>query len=423
MNKRLFSFEGFILSVVIVLANLRALMFFTLYPETGLVFGSAWIEIGFWILTGVSVGYLLVRNKLVVQYFSAWRVNWVLGVFIILAFISAFWSLDFSATLFRALELLFATLIASYFGMRYRPNQMMNVLFWFGAILVILSVALVIGAPPTGTMPWAPFYGAWRGVYWHRNHLSSIITLVNAVFLLRVITAVQHRLTTGILDGAFYLLSLVVILFAKSATGYILFILLHLFVICVWLWIKYSARLRAWHYGVVFGIFIAGSILILSNLEVVFGLLNRSPTLTGRTDLWSYLLKEIIPARPWLGHGFGAIWAREEFRIETQQQIGWGSPVLIADNGFLDILLHVGVAGLLVFISILVLAIIQSLRHGVSQRTLTGFLPLLIMFYAVIANISFSLFAETEVFVWFLLVAVLFMTTPQSDIPRNATTR
>jgi hypothetical protein len=33
------------------------------------------------------------------------------------------------------------------------------------------------------------------------------------------------------------------------------------------------------------------------------------------------------------------------------------------------------------------------------------------MVYAFFANITFSLFAETEVFVWLLVIAVLFMTT------------
>ena len=42
---------------------------------------------------------------------------------------------------------------------------------------------------------------------------------------------------------------------------------------------------------------------------------------------------------------------------------------------------------------------------------LSDFFPLLFVCYVLIANIPFSLFAETEVFVWFLLVALLFMTT------------
>jgi hypothetical protein len=56
---------------------------------------------------------------------------------------------------------------------------------------------------------------------------------------------------------------------------------------------------------------------------------------------------------------------------------------------------------------------------------LTDFFPLLLMFYAVVGNLAFSLFMETEVFVWVLIVIVLFETTPRSDpaevVPRHAT--
>lgn len=62
-------------------------------------------------------------------------------------------------------------------------------------------------------------------------------------------------------------------------------------------------------------------------------------------------------------------------------------------NGFLDILLHVGLVGFVV-------------ASAVS-------FPLLIVLYACIANIAFSLFAETELLVWFLVVVVLLMTTPR----------
>ena len=47
------------------------------------------------------------------------------------------------------------------------------------------------------------------------------------------------------------------------------------------------------------------------------------------------------------------------------------------------------------------MAFARSIKYGITHKTLADFLPLLIMSYAVFANISFSLFAETEVFVWF----------------------
>jgi exopolysaccharide production protein ExoQ len=402
--------DGGILLAVFILANLRATMFIYLHPDTSLLLGPAWIEIFLWFLTTAAVAYQLSRRNQTERYLALWRRNWMLAVFLGLAFISIFWSLGFVETLFSALELFFATLVAAYIGMLYRPSQIMGSLFWFGAILLILSVATVFGAPRTGTMYWAPFYGAWRGIYWHRNHLAGITALLSVVFLCRMLIAWKDRNAKGILDGIFYAFSLIVLVFAKSAAGYILLIVLHFAVCCFWFWLHFFERLQRKHYYIASGIFMAAAVLILLNLDIVFGLFNRSSTLTGRVGLWDYLLKGMVSQRPWWGHGFGAVWTLDAFREQVRQHVGWASQPLIGDNGFLDILLHVGVVGLLIFLIILVSAFIRSFRYAISNKTLEGFFPLVVMIYAVFANISFSLFAETEVFVWFLIVVVLFMT-------------
>jgi exopolysaccharide production protein ExoQ len=316
--------------------------------------------------------------------------------------------------LFRSFEVLFASLVAAYFGMRLGPERMMDGLFWFGTILFILSIALVISAPPTGTMYWPPFNGAWRGVYWHRNHLASVTALLNIVYLCRMLLAFRERNPKGILDGFFYLLSLAVLYFARSATGDILLIVHHGFVFIVWVWLRLSHRLRREHYLVILGIAVLSAVLILSNLDFIFGLFNRDTTMTGRVGLWSHLL-DIAFRRPWLGHGFGAAWTLEAFREEIKHLVGWSSQPLIGDNGWIDIFLHVGIIGLVLFLSVLVLVTIRAFRYALAHRTLSGFFPLLIVVYAFFANISFSLFAETEVFVWFLIVAALFMATPPSE--------
>jgi exopolysaccharide production protein ExoQ len=129
--------------------------------------------------------------------------------------------------------------------------------------------------------------------------------------------------------------------------------------------------------------------------------------------LWAGLL-EIAGRRPWLGHGFGAFWTIDANREEIRQLAGWPSQPLIADNGLLDIYLHLGVIGVLVFVGILVVAAIRAFRYGTQCRTLDAFFPLLVLAYALVGNISFSLFAESEVFVWMLIVAGVFMTTSLS---------
>lgn len=412
-----YSWDGFIVGLVFLLANLRALIFFFLFPDISVLLGPAWIEIFLWLILALAAFLVLKRENQFEEYSRLWKRNPLLILFVVLAFVSAAWSLGLTVTLFRALEFLFATLLAAYIGFRHRPERLMEALFWFGAILFILSIALAFGAPKTGTMYWAPFNGVWRGVYWHRNHLASITALLSAIYLCRMFVAFENRNSKAVLDGFFYLISLAVLYFARSATGYIVFMVLNGFVLCAWIWLKISHRLQRWHYIATFGIAALTLILVLTNLNFVFGLFNRTSALSGRTPLWNYLLSGVVVQHPWLGHGFGAFWTIEALRVDVMQKAAWTSQPLIGDNGFLDILIHLGIIGLLLFLGILIVAGVRSVRFAITQKTLPAFFPLLVMLYAFFGNLSFSLFAETEVFVWFLIAAVLFMTTSSSSRP------
>ena len=416
MNKGLSQarLDAIILFVAFVLANLRATIFVYLHPDPSVLLGAAWMEIALWLLLVVVILYSLIRNDEMSQFLSMWRRNWLPALFILLALLSILWSIGPLVTLFRSLELLFAALVASYIGMRLAPEKLMDTLFWFGAVLFLLSIALVFGAPPTGTMYWAPFYGAWRGVFWHRNHLASVAAFLSLIYLCRMFLAFRNRDTSGILDGLLYLLSLVILYFARSATGYIVFILLHAAGIVAWVWLQVEGRLRRGHYLLILVGVTFTAILIATNLDYIFGLFGRDTTMTGRVGLWSNLI-ELASRRLWLGHGFGAIWTLDSFREEIRQLAGWPSPPLIADNGLLDIYLHLGITGVVIFSCVLIVVTVRSFLYAVARKTLPGFFPLLVMVYAIFANITFSLVAETEVFLWFLLIAALFMATPSVE--------
>jgi len=404
--------DAFILVFAFSLANLRASIFIFLFPDTSGLLSPAWIEIALWLVLILAVLYKLIQANQLSSYLLMIRRNWLVVVFMLLTMVSVFWSIDRVVTLFRAIELLLATLIGVYLGMRYRPRQLLELLFWFGAILLILSITMVFAAPRTGTMFWPPFNGAWRGIYWHRNHLSSVAALLSVVFLCRAMIGFEKKDARAILDAIFGVLAVFVLIRTESATGYILFILLNSLVVCIWIWLKIRDRLRPWHYYLVLIVSIAGSVMILLNLDIVFGLFNRSSSMTGRVPLWISLINAEVSQRLWWGHGFGAVWTQDSFREEVRLLIGWASQPLIADNGFLDILLHLGVVGLLLFVSILVIAAVRSIQHALSHKTLADFFPLLFMVFALIANIPFSLFAETEVFVWMLIVMVIVVTSP-----------
>ena len=91
-------------------------------------------------------------------------------------------------------------------------------------------------------------------------------------------------------------------------------------------------------------------IFILTNRDMLFSLLDKDPSLTGRTELWPYVIDAIM-RRPLLGWGFTAFWSPlNPYSIEISNLVRWGVPE--AHNGLLQALLDVGVIGtaLLMFI-------------------------------------------------------------------------
>jgi hypothetical protein len=106
--------DGFLLIFVFALANLRATIFIHLFPDTSILLGPAWIEIALWFFLFLVMMYRVVQDNQIAQYLLAWRGNWLLALFILLAVLSMFWSVEPISTAFRVLELLFATLMAVY---------------------------------------------------------------------------------------------------------------------------------------------------------------------------------------------------------------------------------------------------------------------------------------------------------------------
>jgi len=106
--------------------------------------------------------------------------------------------------------------------------------------------------------------------------------------------------------------------------------------------------------------------LLYTNLPWLLAVLQRDTTLTGRTELWHALLPSIM-ARPWLGYGFNAFWMAQGESSNVMQQVNW--LVKDADNGFLNVVLDLGILGL----SILVAGYLVFWRRAVRLlRTTTG---------------------------------------------------
>jgi len=409
--------EGFILINLVVLTNNRVFIFNArhLFPMS-LYNWALWRELMLWFVTLLLSTWVLSRDGLLQSYLDRYKKNWLLIAFVGFATISLSWTIYPAATFYQLAVLIFTTLIAGYIGVRYDIGQFINILIWIGCIFATASFLMAWLEPEIGMTFARPYNGAWRGIFWHRNHLGSLMALFNAVFLFKIVESFSKRLIKPLIfNFFFYALTLLLVRMSASATGLILFMLLNFGFFVGWAWVNWGWRLQPIHYYLLAIVSFVAFILGMLNLDYLLGFVNRNSSLTGRIPLWNYLINLVINQRPLIGFGFGAIWNFASFRNDTARLVNWLYAVQIGDNGFIDIFLHLGIVGLILFVTVIILTCIRAIKFAINQRTLFGQFPLLLMGYIVVANITFSLFAEIESFIWMIVVAVLFLTTVNQD--------
>jgi exopolysaccharide production protein ExoQ len=147
------------------------------------------------------------------------------------------------------------------------------------------------------------------------------------------------------------------------------------------------------------GIFLVGSVLTigisLDWLDVGFSLLGKDSTLTGRTFLWSEGLNFGMQ-NPLLGCGFYAFWVPGRPLAEVL----WlkfdiaGRTGFHFHNTFIQAFVDLGIAGLGMLITILVMSLIKSVRYVIK----TG--ASMLAFYALGMSVMFLMRAFVEVDIW-----------------------
>jgi exopolysaccharide production protein ExoQ len=137
---------------------------------------------------------------------------------------------------------------------------------------------------------------------------------------------------------------LTAIAFSRAATAYLL---TAIYISCL-LTLTTLRRFRKKDYFVVCLLllitFSAAIVVIVAWPDFLIQLLGKDMTLTGRTGIWIAVL-DSIAKRPLLGYGYQAFWLGlegESYRVVLT--VSW--MLAQAQNGFLDIMLEDGVAGL-----------------------------------------------------------------------------
>jgi O-antigen ligase len=260
-----------------------------------------------------------------------------------------------------------------------------------------------------------PYYGAWAGIFWNRNYFGSIMALSSSIFLLRIVDDLINKNKKVFLDSFFFLLALILVINSKSATGIIVASVLLSISILGSIWFNFRKRISRRVYLLSSLLLILILFSAITHLPQIFSLLGRNSNLTGRIPMWNILFNSVIFQNPILGYGFGAIWSSGVFREGIRLAVNWPTQLIIADNGFFDVMLSVGIIGLIPFVAFLFQAVLISIKSQISLETVFELFPIIFLVYVIIGNITFSLFFETESFVWMLLIAIYINTKLRLD--------
>ena len=113
--------------------------------------------------------------------------------------------------------------------------------------------------------------------------------------------------------------------------------------------------------GVVLAVVLAPVLIVaLAAPDTFLELIGKDPTLTGRTEVWAYVIQDIW-MKPWLGWGYHVFWLETNpAALQISGAVHW--VVSTAHNGLLELLLDVGVFGTALFAFILIRTIVLAVR-------------------------------------------------------------
>ena len=138
--------------------------------------------------------------------------------------------------------------------------------------------------------------------------------------------------------------------------------------------------------------------------NAILGLLDRNPTLTGRTYLWQGVWNAVMQ-KPFLGYGYNGFWSGSgNVATQVYDQAGWTT--MSAHNGLMEIGLHVGILGGAIFVIAVIPVIIRAFACDTEQG---GGLPrifLPILIYLLMLGLTESAYMNRNSIQWILLVSI-----------------
>ncbi len=328
------------------------------------------------------------------QFAAVIAQNKLLLALLIVALLSTAWSAAPAVTLRRAIALVGSTMFGVYLAARFRIPDQLRLLAYAIALAAVLSLACGVFFPNSGIMH-GELEGMWRGVFAHKNVLGRIMALGVVVFAMSF-TGKRKLVSAGAIC-----LCLGLIYLSKSHTAALVLAAL---IAVTPIYRALRMRMKIAVPVIAFALLLAfgGAFLLSGHLDEALSAMHRNRNFTGRTELWAYSADQ-ISQHPLLGFGYSAFWTVGNGH-DVETVIGWAPPH--SHNGFLDLMLDLGVVGLALFMAIFAIAFHRALRASRETGAAYRYWPLVYLTFLLLYNFTESATLVRNSVFWILFVAI-----------------
>lgn len=324
---------------------------------------------------------------------------WPLMLLIAIAWLSNLWSVDPETTWRRDIALTITTLFGIYLFARWELPDALKILSIGLGILAIGSLILVIVMPEAGIHVNDDHAGAWRGLFVHKNFTGRVMLLTLAVLIAAWFAGGVNRMALVLLIAVTLLMALA----SQSKTTYVSMLAMVFAAIAVR--VVRGAPLRS--ALATLSVLTVGwllSVLIYSSYENILLALGRDATLTGRTELWAFVLRQL--SGNWLlGFGYDAFWA-SDVGPGSRYKVDWG--IDHAHNAWIEQVLNTGIFGAFLMLGICLVALYRAVILARYYPNVgPALLVSMVMFSLLTAGMSEPVFLEKHSITWIMIVLVV----------------
>ncbi|MGI9437052.1 MAG: O-antigen ligase family protein [Geminicoccaceae bacterium] len=325
-------------------------------------------------------------------------VVWPLMLMVAIAGISYIWSIDPEATSRRTLSLFVTTLMGIYLVVRFDFEDLIRFLMPAFGIVIIASLVWALALPEYGVHGEGAHGGAWRGIFFHKNNngramvyaLAVILTAAYCGYVSRPIAIVLGALAVLVLVGSTSKTSLIALI--ALVMGFTTAFMVRGAAVKSAL-ITLAVLAIGWHVG----------LAVFFSYEAILEFLGRDPTLTGRTELWTFVL-DLALERPFGGYGYEAFWSGEKSPGATLA-LEWG--ISDAHNGWIEIFVSLGAPIIVLIFLTLVTVVFRSVILARYHPDIgPALLIMMFIFPLMTIAMSESVFLVIHSIDWMMLVIV-----------------